>query len=192
MSILAGIMIAIGCLAYLQIGGLPGALMFSLGLMTVIYFKLKLFTGQSYKIVTGEIKWWQLIIIWFGNLVGAGLTGFAARLLPNSLELQEIARKFIQGRAQVGFLGCFILAIFCGLLMTFAVTANKNESQNVIYTGLCVAGFIMCGFYHCVADMFYAVFSGNLSWTLLFVTLGNFVGCNLYLVIKKGSEKLNL
>ena len=38
MSILAGIMISIGCVLYLTIGGLPGAVMFSLGLMSVILF----------------------------------------------------------------------------------------------------------------------------------------------------------
>lgn len=189
MSILAGIMIAIGCLAYLQLGGMAGAILFSLGLMSVIYFKLKLFTGQSYKLTTGEIKWWQLILIWIGNFIGAAAIAFAARLLLNSTDLQEIAGKFIQARAQVGYLGNFILAIPCGMLMTFAVTANK-EKQDVIYTAFCVAGFIMCGFYHCVADMFYAIFSGNLTWSLLFVTLGNVVGCNLFPIVKIVSEKV--
>lgn len=62
----------------------------------------------------------------------------------------------------------------------YAATALKEK--NIIYTMLCVAAFILGGFYHCVADMFYTV-CGASTWpqwvNIVFVTFGNFVGCNI-------------
>ena len=45
MAILAGIMIAIGCVCYILVGGIGGAALFSIGLMTVCLYQLPLFTG---------------------------------------------------------------------------------------------------------------------------------------------------
>ena len=45
MAILAGMMIAIGCVCYILVGGVAGAALFSIGLMTVCLFELPLFTG---------------------------------------------------------------------------------------------------------------------------------------------------
>ena len=47
-SILAGIMISLGCYINLRIGGVVGAIMFSLGLMSVILFGYNLFTGKAH------------------------------------------------------------------------------------------------------------------------------------------------
>ena len=45
MSILAGMMIAVGCVLYLTVGGVAGACAFAVRLMTICEFGLKLFTG---------------------------------------------------------------------------------------------------------------------------------------------------
>lgn len=55
MSILAGMVIAIGCVCYLRVGAVAGAIIFATGLLSVIFFKFKLFTGQAGKLVTKEI-----------------------------------------------------------------------------------------------------------------------------------------
>ena len=47
MSILAGMVIALGCILYLNIGGTLGAFCFSVGLMSVVLYKFKLFTGKA-------------------------------------------------------------------------------------------------------------------------------------------------
>lgn len=46
-SILAGMLITLGAILYLTIGNVVGAIMFSLGLLTILYFKLELFTGKA-------------------------------------------------------------------------------------------------------------------------------------------------
>ena len=64
--------------------------------------------------------------------------------------------------------------------MYCAVSAHNN--MRLAYIMLCVAAFILGGFYHCVADMFYTVM-GAVSLkqvaNLIFVTAGNTIGCNL-------------
>lgn len=46
-SIVAGMCIGLGGCIYLAIGGIVGALFFSLGLATIILLDLDLFTGKS-------------------------------------------------------------------------------------------------------------------------------------------------
>ena len=52
------------------------------------------------------------------------------------------------------FMTNFIYGIFCGMLMYIAV-AGFNSSRNFIFVFVPVATFILCGFNHCIADMFY-------------------------------------
>lgn len=184
MSILAGLMIGIGCILYLTIGGIPGAIAFSLGLMTVCLYKLKLFTGQAYKISIGEIKVKEIAKIWLGNFIGTALAATFAMALPNRAELIAAATKIMEAREQASLLS-LILAIPCGMLMTFAV---RQPHLNLLYIIFCVAGFILGGFYHCVADMFYTILGAHniQHWfSLLFVTIGNIIGCNIYTIFSE-------
>ena len=80
-------------------------------------------------------------------------------------------------------LSIFILAMFCGMLMYIAVN-NYKKSTNEIgkYAGIfmCVMVFILCGFEHCVANMYYFtvanVWTGKAFLWLLMMVLGNSVG----------------
>ena len=86
----------------------------------------------------------------------------------------------MMSREQVGFFGSFILSIPCGLLMYCAV--NAKSAMRLFYIMICVSAFILGGFYHCVADLFYTWLGAN-NWhqifNIVFITLGNFIGCNL-------------
>ena len=185
MSILAGIMIGIGCMLYLQIGGIPGACLFSVGLMSVCLFDMKLFTGQAGKLATLEIKPLKLLKIWIGNFVGIFLVALVALAHPNYEIMAEAARNIMASREAVGFFYSFVLGIPCGMLMYCAVTARGP--MRLFYIMICVAAFILGGFYHCIADLFYTwLGAGNMQQlcNVLFVTLGNLVGCNLIPLIK--------
>ena len=188
MSIFAGAMIGIGCIAYLVIGGWIGAILFSLGLMTVCLFELKLFTGQAYKLTKKQISIKELLLIWGGNLLGIAAIAFIAYMGPFAQKITEGSIAIMESRAAVGFLGCFLGAIPCGLLMTFAVSVPKDQPMRLFYIMFAVAGFIVCGFFHCVADMFYTICGGT-NWkhfvNIIPVTLGNFVGCNIYYFVKE-------
>lgn len=191
MSILAGMMIALGCVLYIRIGGVPGAFLFSVGLLSVVFYGFKLFTGRAGLLMTKSIKPLELIVIWFGNLLGVFLVSFIILISPYKEAVQEACMTIMDQRASAGFFGSFLLAIPCGMLMYMAVTADGPMKP--YYVSICVMAFICGGFYHCVADMFYTI-AGARTWqqyvNIIPVTLGNVVGCNVIPFAKKITTKV--
>ena len=82
-----------------------------------------------------------------------------------------------------GLLSIFFLSVFCNVLIWLAVEGFKNNPHPAgkylsLFFG--VAVFILCGFEHCVANMYYFSVAGMWSWKtlawVLVMTLGNSVG----------------
>ena len=192
-SILAGICIGIAGFGYLALGGIAGAVLFAFGLITVVFYKLRLYTGTAGFIVKGEVG--KLLIILLGNIVGCMLVALLARLSP--MDLQGAAQKILSGRLGIGPVRAGLLAIGCGFLMTTAVTfARRNQWLPLLFA---VPMFILCGFPHCIADAFYYLtvpfqFIKENFWSVLLLyvclVIGNFIGCNLYRLIMFGEEKV--
>ena len=187
-SILAGICIGIAGFGYLAEKSIVGAVLFAFGLLTVVHYALKLYTGTAGFIKRGEVL--QLFAILGGNLIGCLLVALMARCSP--MPLQETAQGILEGRLAVGPLRGGILAIGCGFIMTTAVTFARQGKNLPLLFG--VPLFIMCGFPHCVADAFYYLcvpldfLSAHALQVLLFylsIVIGNFIGCNLYRAIIK-------
>lgn len=179
LSILAGVMIGIGGVVYLSIGGVIGALLFSVGLLTIVTFKFHLFTGKAGLLPTNEITITDLIRIWIGNFIGTWIVAIGLYATPVGLKCFDAARPIIETRINNGSFANLILGIFCGLLMYIAVTGYA-KTANVLFIIMPVATFILCGFNHCVADMFYthiACIHIKEYYTLLPTTLGNIIGC---------------
>lgn len=187
MSILAGIMISIACTAYLSVGGVAGALLFATGLLGILFYQMKLFTGKAGLLVDGGITLADLGIIWVGNFIGAGI-GSLMLLGMRGAELTPAARSIIENRMAAGDLENAIAGIICGILMYIATTANWEKEKNVFLPIMCVATFILIGGNHCVADMGYFWLADNgLTGigNVLSVSLGNLIGCNLIPGVKK-------
>lgn len=189
-SILAGIAIAIGGVVNLSLGGgIAGAIFFSVGLLTVLHFQFALFTGKAGLFVDKQITIKELFVIWAGNFIGTGLVATAMmHIKPN---LIEAAQAIADVRIANPWYTNLILGIFCGVLMYFAVDSFKG-TYNPIFAMLPVSVFILAGFNHCVADMFYfglAGFSYKAILPLLLTTLGNWLGCNLIPAGRKLAEK---
>lgn len=75
----------------------------------------------------------------------------------------------------------FALGAMCGLLMYVAVTGFA-KTNSYLFLIMPVAFFILAGFNHCVADMFYIILGAqNVKEIthLIPTTLGNIVGCNI-------------
>ena len=79
-----------------------------------------------------------------------------------------------------------VLGIFCGMLMFIAADGYKNiENQvgKVVVVFLPVMVFILSGFEHCIADMFYFSLAGDFSAlmlkSLIVITVGNSIGGGL-------------
>lgn len=185
-SILAGIFISVGGAAFLTVGGIVGAVLFTFGLASIVCYKLGLFTGMSGFVVNGK----QLLVLSYVlicNIVGCLVASYAISIsLP---DLGNAAIDIVNKRIDMGTLNVFILAIFCGFIMTTVVTFARNKQWIPLLIGIPL--FIMCGFVHSIADAFYyglAMFSGYImDWgnavMYLMAVLGNFVGCNLYRII---------
>lgn len=187
-GLLAGLCISIGCIVNLMVGGgIPGAVLFTFGLITVVHYKYALYTGtagfvSSFKDII-ILFWW----IFASNYVGCLVTAYCATYaIP---DLTSKANIIIESRIQMNIWQAFIRAIFCGFLMTTAVKfARENKWLPLLFA---VPVFILGGFYHSIADSFYLCASDYCNtvnnpsaltaWHNYFMTiLGNFVGCNLY------------
>ena len=182
-AFLAGVCIGIAGFGYLAEKSIVGAVLFAFGLLTVVHYSLKLYTGTAGFIRKGEVG--SLLLILAGNIVGCLAVALIARCSP--LPLQQTAQAVLEGRLAVGPLRGGVLAIGCGFIMTTAVTFSRQGKNLPLLFG--VPLFIMCGFPHCIADAFYYLcvpldfWSSHLWEILLFylaIVLGNFVGCNLY------------
>ncbi len=102
--------------------------------------------------------------------------------------LAEKAQALCMVKLEDSLLSLFILGIFCGLLMYIAVDSYK-QVQNPVILVAAVAAFILCGFEHCVADMFYFSMAG--AWSLyamictVVISFGNVAGAILIPMAKK-------
>ena len=187
-AVMAGICIGIAGFGYLAEKSIVGAVLFAFGLLTVVSYKLKLYTGTAGFIKKGEVG--QLLLILLGNIGGCLLVALIARCSP--MPLQETAQGILAARLETGALRCGILAVGCGFIMTTAVTFARKGNNYPLLFG--VPLFIMCGFPHCVADVYYYLTvpvallkenSCDIATLYLSIVLGNFLGCNLYRIICK-------
>ncbi len=189
---MAGVCIGIAGFGYLAEKSIIGAVLFSFGLLTVVHYGLKLYTGTAGFIKRGELG--NLLLILFANIIGCFAVAMLVRCSP--MPLQETAQQILEGRLHTGPLYGGLLAIGCGFIMTTAVTFARQGKNLPLFFG--VPLFITCGFPHCVADIFYYLcvpadyLYANLVDILVFyisIVIGNFIGCNLYRIVMRWQQK---
>ncbi len=186
-SILAGIAISIGCVVFLRVTGVAGAVLFAFGLLTCIHFKLPLYTGTA-GFFNSKAEFCRLWTILFGNIVGCLIMALGMRYaLPT---LPDLAGVITAVRADYSPVQAFLLAIGCGFIMTTAVKFAREGKFLPLVFGVPV--FILCGFIHSIADAFYILCSpydllteqtGPILLNYVMAVAGNMVGCNLYRII---------
>lgn len=184
-GILAGVSIAIGGTVFLSVENKAlGALLFTVGLFAVCTFGFNLFTGKVCYVFERDKDYAvDLPVIWLGKLCGTWLTAFLERQTRAGAALSEKAQTLCQVKLDDSLLSIFILAIFCNILIFIAVDGyNKNPHELGKYLSLFfgVIVFILCGFEHCVANMYYFSIAG--AWSMktlgyvLVMTFGNSAG----------------
>ena len=193
LAILSGIAVGIAGWGYLACTNIIGAVLFSFGLLTVVGYKLPLYTGTGgfvpLRDEQGRSCWMsaigKLLFILLGNIVGCLLVALFARLSP--MDLGAAAQKILEGRLAIGPLRAGLLAVGCGFIMTTVVTFAREKNPLPLLFG--VPLFINCGFPHCLADAFYylavpVAYTGEHLLEVLTLypclVIGNFIGCNLY------------
>lgn len=148
-SIGAGILIGIGGTCYLLTSPPINSLLFSIGLISVVIFQCKLFTGIIGGTPFREYK--HILIVLAGNTLGAYLTGFVVGFIGKvqGSSVQVLSAKIAQPGPET-----FIRALICGALMCIAVNLY-SKTKNLFGLILPVMCFILSGFEHCVAQIFY-------------------------------------
>jgi formate/nitrite transporter FocA (FNT family) len=191
---MTGVAIALGGTVFLSCENkIVGAFLFGTGLFVILNFGFYLYTGKVGYIVEKKISYaGEVALIWLGNFLG---TFFSAILILHTRisSIAEKAKILCDAKSADGILSILILAFFCGMLMFIAADGFKsieNPIGKIAAIFLPVVVFILSGFEHCVANMFY--FSLARAWNLhnflylLLMTLGNALGGIFIPLAKKG------
>lgn len=179
-SIIGGFLIGFGGTVYLNMDNkIIASFLFGLGLFTIINFELNLYTGKIGYL--SKENWKEILLTLIGNFIGTNVFAFLVLQTRLAEKLKEAVAPAVALKLSDNLLSTFILGIFCGILMYIAVGTFK-KLPNILGTlavFLCVAVFILAGFEHCVANMFFFALSSSPADYLLplLVTIaGNSLG----------------
>ena len=182
-AILAGMMIGIGGCVYLGCEvKWVGAILFAVGLFTIFSFRLDLYTGKVGYLFDNDRSYISyLLVVIIGNFIGCLILGL---MMPLDAAVNLANAKL----DNYEFLPVLFKGVLCGMLMFIAADCYKN-TKSFIATFVCVPVFILAGFEHSIADMFYFCSAGAFSVeSLVFiitVLIGNAIGGFLIPVCRK-------
>lgn len=182
---MSGLFIGVGGTVFLSVENrFLGAFLFSVGLFAILSMGLNLFTGKVCYVFENPPSYClTLLVIWSGNFTGAWLSAQAMLLTRSGAALCEKAAELCSVKLGDSLLSIFILAIFCNLLICLAVEGYRKIPHALgkyLAIIFAIMVFILAGFEHCVANMFY--FTAGRAWSaktllyLLVMTLGNSAG----------------
>lgn len=199
-AIMAGVFIAMGGVVFLSLNNkIVGAFMFSLGLFAVCTLKYNLFTGKVGYLFCNDVKTYLpwCLMVWVGNLVGSIIVAELVRLTRVAPGIIEKSTKLVQVKADDTLISLFVLGIFCNIMVVHAVDQYLNNPHEIgKYLGIIMSimVFILCGFEHCIADMFYIqmarMWNSQTIIALIVITLGNVLGGILIPTMRKINTKL--
>lgn len=189
-------------------------LLFAFGLGMVILSGAELFTGNTLMsigvldkriTIAGMLRNW--VVVYIGNFIGSLIVAFICAKFgwvgAGNGALAVFSIKVAVGKMTMPFQNAFFMGILCNILVTLGVLFSlsaKDVPGRILAAYTPVAFFVICGFNHSIADMFYCavgLFSKaqyaaqaaeagiaveSLTWgnyflgNMLPVTLGNIVG----------------
>ena len=181
-SLFAGLLIGLGACGFLALGGIPGAVIFAFGLIGVVLSGVPLYTGRAGVMPLRQTG--SLVLIWLFNVLGCVLLGLLMMSLGG--EPVERAQTVVAGRLAQGPWRSFLRAVGCGLIIDIAVWMYRT-TKNILPVLFGVPLFILCGFYHSIADVVYLVAAWKwdpaILWYYPIIVLGNYAGCNIHRVV---------
>ena len=215
LGILAGAIIALGSAATnTAIYGIADTwtarticgLLFPFGLGMVVMTGAELFTGNSLITISlldrrctpaGMLRNW--VIVYLANFAGALLVAagcaFFGQMNYSGGELAVFTMKLAAGKCALPVQNGLVLGFFCNLLVCLGVLlamSGRDNASRIMGAFLPVCYFVICGFEHCVANMYYisaglmakavpayAQLAAEMGVDLSALTWGNFLVKNL-------------
>ncbi len=177
-AILAGMMIAMGAagssvaahaVENVGLARTVAATVFPVGLMMVILTGAELFTGDCLVVMATASKKHKvmqlvklLVGVYVGNFIGAALTAVAVNMsgqlnYSNGL-LGAYTIKVALGKATIDFGAAVVSGILCNILVCLAVLmalCAKDVTGKLLCAFFVIFLFVVEGFEHCVANMYY-------------------------------------
>lgn len=195
------------CMPNLSLTRFVSSLVFPIGLVVIVFTGSELFTGNCLIYISvldkkaslaGMAR--NLVLVYFGNFIGcasvAAVYAFGGAFDNSALAAAAVSTA--NAKCSLGFGQAFFLGAFCNLMVCLGVVcaiSAKSAAGKAIGAYVPVCLFIICGFEHSIANMYFvpaglfALMRGgelpaaaNLSWinfalnNLVPVTLGNIAG----------------
>jgi formate/nitrite transporter len=174
-----------------------GAAVFPVGIILVVVAGAELFTGNcliSLSVLSRQEKMRNMLKNWtfvyFGNFIGSIVLAYM--LAKSGVYGADAAAKAIaiaEGKASMALQPAIIRGIMCNVLVVLAVwmqAGAKDISGKILSMWFPVMAFVLSGFEHSVANMYFIplgkFLGANLTWAdmwvnnIIPVTIGNIIG----------------
>lgn len=196
----------LGCLLFKDVlvaSKIAVAFTFGIGLVAICLLGAELFTGNCFTsimpVLDKKLKLHQVFKMWIicylGNFIGIFVVcGLFVLSGVNQLIMKEYMTTVMHAKIAFDPLQLFIRAILCNFVVCIASFAGiklKSEAAKAIIIIVVVAGFVLPGFEHSIANMgIFTVGFGELQgsigfdWVplhMLLSTLGNIIGGSVLL-----------
>lgn len=217
LSIMAGAFIALGGALSIMVGfGFPeiaadnpsiqkllSGLAFPIGLVLTVVLGAELFTGNNAMLIPaltrkqippGDVAY-NWIIVWLGNFAGSLLFGFLLIKCTGTLDASpyhEGICNMATTKASLPWAVTFMRGIganWCVCLAVWLAMATSSLPGKVLACWIPVAAFVILGYEHCVANMFFLptamMLGADISFQALTInivaaTFGNIIGGALF------------
>ena len=215
LGLLAGIIIAFGgavtstaahAITNVSVARLVSGLLFPFGLCMVILTGSELFTGNCLICISvfdrrtsflALLRNWGYVYIanFAGGLLVAAGCAFFGQLNYSNGGLAVFTIRLAAQKCAISFGPALVMGIFCNVLVCLGVLTSltaKDTAGRILGAYIPVSFFVICGFEHCVANMFfipaglfamkvpaYAALAAKAGIDISSLTWGNFLLHNL-------------
>lgn len=176
-------------------GKFLGAIVFSIAVLLISLVGGELFTGNNLVMAFGaydkRVSWGKVGKVWLisyiGNFVGCLI--FALIFVgAGASGTQDYFAGFINNKLTIPMGEMFLRAVLCNFFVCLGVLCGiklKSEAAKFLMIVICISGFVVSGFEHCIANM--GIFTvatclvpgvsvAAMLKSMVIVTLGNMVG----------------
>lgn len=166
-----------------------GSILFSVVLLSICHLSFYLYTGKI-GYLTEDTSINNIKNLCTGltmNLITTYLLGLLIRhAIPT---LAEKATEICISKLNQSFVSTLVRSAFCGVLMYVAVQIYR-EKKSVLGIVYCIPVFILSGFEHSIADMFYFGVSGIIDAKIILFELAAVIGNSIGSIVFSSLTKL--